>query len=139
MPVLEKGVSCSLKSCFCGSFAWVALHLCTRSHLRGSHELKVRVSWSIHTCPQHWLILVSLPAHPAFLHAVSSPQAQEGGKPVEHSKGHNPLPHNSAGEKSWILKFTAVSLRLVLLPIRRNGELSLAEASDVAPEKPEGT
>lgn len=90
-------------------------------------------------CPQHWLILVSLPAHPASLHAVISPQAQEGGKPVENSKGHNPLPHNSAGKKSWILKFTAVSLRLVLLPIRKNGELSLGEASDVAPEKPEGT
>lgn len=70
---------------------------------------------------------------------MSSPQAQEGGKPVKHSKGWNSHPHNSAGEKSQILKFTAVSLSLVLLPIREKAELSLGEASDVMPEKPEGT
>lgn len=53
--------------------------------------------------------------------------------------GCNSHPHSSAGEKSWILKFTGVSLSLVLLHIRKKGELSLGEASDIAPEKPEGT
>lgn len=36
------------------------------------------------------------------------------------------------------MKFTAVPLSLVLLPVRKRGELSLGEGSDVAPEKPEG-
>lgn len=61
---------------------------------------------------------------------------------MEHSKVQKPLPHNRAGGESQISKFAAVEVfwvRLVLLPIRKKRTLSLGEASDVAPEKPEGT
>lgn len=56
MPMLEKGATCLLKSCFCGlfpQFEWIAIHLCARLHLGGSNELKAQTSWSMHGRPQH--------------------------------------------------------------------------------------
>jgi len=59
---------------------------------------------------------------------------------MEHSKGHKPLPSNSAGGEFQISTFSTGKVfwfRLVLLPLRKQGALSLGEASDVALEKPE--
>lgn len=64
------------------------------------------------------------------------PQAREGGEHVAHGRKCRTFPCNSAGGESQITRFAA---GLVLLPIRKEGALSLGEASEVAPEKPEGS